>query len=362
MARLATAAAVFWICLAVTTLGAATTRPGLSPGVDRRVELLCIIFRLAGHPEYQRAKLTAYTREVDRHFAPFAQHAVVKLAQELRRTRGVSYDAPMSLAAQITDPPGLEEAVAFEPLPAGLDGRWRLEEVRRFLAEARDFARQSGFEAFFKDHQALYDLAAGRMSTTLEQHAHLEWFEAFFGARPDARFHLALGMLNGGNCYGARRVSEGQTDMYCILGVWTEDGQGQPAFPKSVLPTVIHEFGHSFVNPIVDQHLDQLESAGKKLFAQNEKIMRSQAYGQWQTVLRESVLRACVVRYRLAHDGMAAGAQEIAEQHARGFVWTGALAQRLAEYEQQRATYPTFESFMPRIVEFFEEWANRPAP
>jgi hypothetical protein len=40
--------------------------------------------------------------------------------------------------------------------------------------------------------------------------------------------------------------------MYAILGVWRVDADKQPTFDKSFLLTLVHEFAHSYVNPLVD--------------------------------------------------------------------------------------------------------------
>jgi acetone carboxylase gamma subunit len=40
-------------------------------------------------------------------------------------------------------------------------------------------------------------------------------------------------------------------------------------------------------------------------------------------------------------------------------VWTAELCKLLGEYEQQREKYPALESFMPRIVAFFEDYASK---
>ena len=350
LALLSLAAAV------LPALAAPATQPAITVSVDPRVELICIIFRLAGNPEYSRGKVDAYTRDVEQHFRPFANHAVVNHVRQLRRTRGVSFDAPMGLAVLLSDPPDLKEAVPLEPRPDELDLRWRPDEVRQFLVHARDFAKQSNFEAFFAARKGLYTESAGRMSETLARHARLDWFDQFFGRRPGVRFHLILGMLNGGSCYGARR---GETDLYCILGVWMCDADGLPRFDASVVPTVIHEFCHSYVNPLVYRHADALEPAGMKLFDRQKDAMRRQAYGNWKTMMLESLVRACVVRYCAANDGAVAAWKETQEQHARGFPWMNALAGRLTEYEKDRVKYPTLDDFMPRIKQFFEDHARK---
>src|ERR1039458_7430527 len=54
--------------------------------VDPRVELLSLIFRLAGNPEYNMARVKSYAEDAEKQFGKFRSHAVVTLAQELRGT------------------------------------------------------------------------------------------------------------------------------------------------------------------------------------------------------------------------------------------------------------------------------------
>jgi len=88
--------------------------------------------------------------------------------------------------------------------------------------------------------------------------------------------------------------------------------------------------------------------------------MRRQAYGSWQTMMRESLVRACEVRYGSDHDGQAR-ADQVANYHiSRGFHWTKVLAELLGRYQQQRDRYPTLDDFMPEIVRLFREYDGPP--
>jgi hypothetical protein len=196
------------------------------------------------------------------------------------------------------------------------------------------------------------------MRQTLSAHARVSWFDDFFGVRPRANFQLVLGMLNGGSCYGTRAVVGGSEELYCMLGVWQCDSQGLPEFPQSVMPTVIHEFAHSYANPLIDAHLEKLEPAGNELFARHQKSMERRAYKGGPTVLRESLVRACVVRYFHSVDGADAAKAEADEQVRRGFPWTSELSNVLADYEANRATYPTLDAFMPQIARFFDTYVQ----
>lgn len=335
-------------------------KPAVRVVVDPRVELVCIVFRLAGHPEYNRGRIQAYVDDVEKHFGPCRDYAVVKLARKLRKTRGVSFDACMSMAVHLSDAEKIDERVPFDPRPVGLDGRWVLPEAHEFLAELRKFALDSRFAEFFAHHRPLYETAEKRMQELLDAQAHLEWFPAYFGPRSGATFTVAIALLNGPSNYGARcLLPRGTEELYCILGAWETDTDGQPVFRTGVIETVVHEFCHSYTNAVIDRHETELKPAGEKLFAQVSAAMERQAYGQWKTMLYESLVRACTIRYLRRHQGLIAAWFKTLDDRGRQFRWIGDLASLLGEYEEQRDRYPTLESFAPRIVTFFNDQAEK---
>lgn len=342
--------------------------PEVEVRVDPRVELASVVFRLAGHPEYNQGKLERYVEETDDHFGPFRDHEAVRMARRLRRARGISYDACMSLAVHLDlddDGETFAERIPFDPRPDSLERRWTVGEARAFLAALNDFAAASDFRAFFDRHRDLYDAAEGRLAALLDESAHLEWFETFFGERPGGRFRLVLGLLNGPMNYGPHcRLDDGSEELYCILGAWESDAGGVPTYGAIALETVVHEFCHSYANAIVDAHFDALEESAGVLYEPVAEAMRRQAYANPKTMLYESLVRACVIRYLGRHGGGLAATRRALEDQMRGFRWIGALAALLAEYEDDRAAYPTLDDFAPRIVAFFEERAEdlRPAP
>ena len=123
-------------------------------GVDPRVELMSILFRLAGNPEYSQGQVPVYIQAIDRHFEPFKDHEAVKLARSSRETSGVSYDAVMSIALHVKDVESLAETTPFDRPDQDLDERWHGAEARSFLAAARKFVADTRFAEFLKSQQA----------------------------------------------------------------------------------------------------------------------------------------------------------------------------------------------------------------
>ncbi|MHC4591972.1 MAG: YhfC family glutamic-type intramembrane protease [Planctomycetota bacterium] len=330
--------------------------------VDPRVELMCVIFRLAGNQEYGKGRIASYDRDVDEHFEPHKDQPAVQLAAQLREKHGVSYDAVMSMAVHVSDAYEPREKVPFEPRPAGLDGRWDPDEAREFLDKARQFVQSTRFEEFFSSHRPLYEQTAARARDFLRKEVHLEWLRAYFNTVPNASYHVVPGMLNGPSNYGVRFTDGQNAEFYCVLGVVDADRRGVPRFPRHQRSTVVHEFCHSYANPVVDKHAERLRAAGETLFPRVESQLKRMAYGNWRTMMYESLVRACEVRYVAAHEGEALAQVAMWRHKAKGFPWIGGLSELLAEYEAKRDEYPTLETFFPRIVEFFNEYAESPPP
>jgi hypothetical protein len=337
--------------------------PPLRVQVDPRIELVSLIFYLAGNPEYGGGRVASYKQDAEKHFKPYDDHAVVKLARTLRNTRGVCFDAPMSMAVYLSDAEKLQERVPFDPRPDGLDGRWPLDGLRQFLGEGRKFAKESRFPEFLASHRPLYETIEARMKALLEKEAHLEWYDEFFGVRPQAAFLVVPSMLNGPSCYGAHcRLPHGKMEFYCILGVWQTDDQGLPVFSRGMLSTVVHEFCHSYANPIIDRNKAALQAAGEKIFPHVAAGLKRQAYGNWQTMMYESLVRACTIRHIRRYQGVVVAWTATQQEKSRQFVWMDGLVDLLGEYEAQRDRYPTLDKFAPRIVEFFNKYADSLTP
>ncbi len=338
------------------------SQPELRVAVDPRVELLSLLFRLAGNPEYNQGRVAPYTTDVEKQFRPFAEHAAVKLARELRQRQGVSYDACMAMAVHLSDANKPELRIPLKPWPEGLDRRWTPGSAERFASAARDFVKETSFQQFLTAHRSLYTTTEQRLRALMQKEGHLEWFSQFFGERPQAQFTLVPGLLNGGCCYGARFLNRnGPEELFAILGVWQTDAAGMPEFTAAMLGTVVHEFCHSYANLLVDRHASELREPGDKLYRTVSDQMQSQAYGNGETMLREYLVRACVIRYLREYQGADAAARAVEREKANGFAWIKGLVDLLGEYEAQRNQQQTLEKFAPRLVAFFKDTAERAA-
>ena len=329
---------------------------------DPRIELFSILFHLAGAPEYSSDKMPSYSKEVDEFFKGMRRHPAVGTTRQIRNKHNTGYFHPMNLAVNLTMPPELAERTPFDKAGHALGRRWPTEPTRSYLSEVRAFYREARVPEFLEKHAGLPEHAVKGLRDLLEREGDQKWLEQFFGAKASS-FAVVPALLNGGAQYAAKYLDgAGVQEAYAIVGVYKVDAGGLPRFDTSDADNVVHEFTHTLADRAVTAALPLLTTAGPALYGRVAGKMREQAYGEWQTMVYEAVVRAIVVRFIAAHRGEEAARAEIAAQESLGFSMTRALVALLSEYEASRATYPTFDDLTPRLAATLEDLAKSPAP
>ncbi|HPQ29891.1 MAG TPA: DUF4932 domain-containing protein [Desulfobacteraceae bacterium] len=346
----------FSLLLVALTLGATLfAQNGFldKPRVDERVELISIVYRLSGAREYNHNMYASYVDKIHKHYDPYKDHELIDFVKQLRETNGVSYDSPMFMAISLDD--NLDPLVPFTgniPEP-----RWGRDNALEFVRLLKDFYRETNSAEFFRSNEQTYQLASDRFAPVYEK-MDAAWYPAFYGQAPEEQFIIINALGNGGSNYGPQiRLQNGQRIVYAVMGTWKTDQEGDPLYTaEEYFPTLVHEFNHSFINHLIDNNRELFAASGEKIFEIVGSLMQQQAYGAWHMVFKESLVRAAVIKYMKDHDF---SPQEIANettaQLARGFFWIEDLVKELDIYSQQRATYPTLESYMPQMAKAFEQ-------
>lgn len=351
-------ATLFWVGFGVAC--AQKTQPvALTPRVDERVELLSILARLAGYDEYTEQQHKAYVTAIEQHFAPYKKHPAVAYMRRVRNQRSIGYDAVMNYAVQLDGAPNWMPLIPFaDQLP---DKRWTVEDATNLASLIQAFYRDAQCADFFRQQQTRYRQAESRFANVARQ-VDVPWFGRFYGQPPTQAFELVLGLGNGGGNFGPHfRQKNGTETVYAIMGTWSADSTGEAQYAAAnYLPTVIHEFNHSFANALIDSTLSQLQPAADTVYARVAEPMRRQAYGNARTMLYESLVRAGVVMYLQEHEPDGGAAREqLRKEQANSFVWTDTLVGLLQRYEANRNRCPTLASFMPEHTAFYQRLAPR---
>lgn len=333
------------------------------PKIDKRVELLSIVFRLAGNFEYNMDMFKNYVNDIHNYFDKYKDHPLIVFASNLRETRGVGFDAVMKMAIHINQPPELNPIIPFTSTVP--EPRWGKENAEKFIELLRQFYIDTSCEDFFKQHEMMYQIAQERFKIVYDNFD-VGWYNKFYGTAPKGSFNIIIGLGNGGGNFGVKIVyQDDKEDVYAIMGTWTSDSLGMPIYRlNGYLPTLIHEFNHSYVNHLIEANANLFENSGKILFEQVKDKMKKQAYPNWQIMMNEYLVRASVIRYLKSHNSSASDINnEIQTQIWNGFTWIKELVAALEFYENNRDEYPTLESYITMLASFYDDLTlNTKAP
>lgn len=325
--------------------------------VDKRVELVSIVFRLAEKREYSSTLFKLYTDRIESYFDKYKDHELITFTKSVLLKKGIGYDAVMEMAIRLDGDLNLLEDISNH----SLYGRWEKKDADRFIQLLKKFCEDTAFDSFYADNTELYAEVVKRFAPIYKQ-IDLNWFSDFYGEKPTDSFLIINGIGNGGCNYGlSLNYANGEKEIYAILGTWRTDNSGMPYYmTNEYLPTLIHEFNHSFVNHLTEKHKKTIKTGGKKIFKELKDKMSKQAYNHWKIMTDEAIVRAAVIKYMKDHNfDENVINNEINEQKERGFLWIEEFVSELENYDMQRAMYPTFNDYIPQLAETYKVYAKK---
>lgn len=332
----------------------------ITSSIDNRVEILSIVFRLAGNPEYNMKFAKTYISDIHDYFDKYKNDPIINFAKELHEQKNMGFSKVMFLAVrlQFTD----DHFTLIKESENGLKGKWEIADAVKFVKLLNEFYHVSHFDDFFNAHKQAYAQATNQFDhsiATFDQN----WYLDYYGDH-EVKYKLVIGLANGGANYGPSVHPIGENKLvYAIMGSWTFNEAGIPSYPEDVyLSYLIHEFNHSFVDHLIEDNADmerRLKPSGDILLNAKRAEMKLEGYEDWHSVINESLVRASVIRYMIDHKATDTEVQqEINKQIGKGFVWTKDLVDLLGEYEKSRSQYPSFKSFYRRLYSFFDSKAK----
>ena len=333
----------------------------IAPQIDKRVEILSIISRLAEYGEYNQKAAKKYISDIHSYFNGFKNDTLIRLAIKIRNELEIGFDAVMSMAVNLKLENG--KFSLQSNWKNDLDKRWTQKVTLPFVDLLNRFYLKTKAEIFFKNEASYYNYISKAFDEILTGF-HQQWYYDYYGIKPNEKFSIVIGCGNGGANYGVSITdSKLVRHVYAIMGSWSFDKNDNPIFnEESYLPTLIHEFNHSFINPLLtnNQRNTILKHSMQIILDTMSTEMKKQAYSNWETVFNESLVRASVIRYliRNSNGNPRIVENEIIDQTTRGFLWIKNLVDLLGVYEANRAKYPTIAEFYPRIISFFESTSD----
>ena len=321
---------------------------------------MSIICHLAGYPEYNTDMGGEYINEIDKYFSDYKKHQAVLMLDSLRRKNGIGYDAPMAFAINLQKNDDRFTIINDTILP---ERRWQGVDLEKVTDIFNEFYKDSEFSNFIESHKLFYEDICNLFDENVNSKFTQEWYNRFYGMPPVDDFKIVIGFTNGGGNYGPSvDKTKDNKEFYAIIG-YALNEKGEPYYlsdPDMYLNTLVHEFNHSFVNPLANnpKYKAEIEKAGHELLTLSRKVMRRNAYSNWESIINESLVRAAVILYLMENNtGEKEIRQSIIEEMSIGFYWMPEMVKCLQYYKNNRDTFPTFESYYPKIIEFFKKFS-----
>jgi hypothetical protein len=334
----------------------------LTPKADERVEIVSIVFRLAGAEEYSQDDNKKYVADINTYFEPYKNSEIIEFIKENRNKNGLGYDAVMSMALHLSFKN--KKFSLIKEKENSLDKRWEKVDKNQFVSLLNQFYKTTNFQQFFNNHSADYKKGENVYQATILSDFNQDWYSKFYGKKASEDYNIILGYGNGGGNYGIKTHPEKQKEtVNAVVGMSSFDKDGNAIFDKNEFqPLLIHEFNHSFINYILDMddNKSKLENSAKIIYELVKEDMESQAYTNWEIMINESLVRASVVRYMMDNKySQKEINEEISIQEKRKFLWIKDLVELLGKYDSNRKQYPTLESFYPEIISFYNQLAPK---
>jgi hypothetical protein len=318
--------------------------------VSETVELMGILSRTAGFQEFSNDLAGQYSKDTEAWFAQYREHPTIAYYKELRAKNGIAYDRVTNMAVHLEIEKGKVKLIGNRD---ELTGGWQNVDIDDFIKRLNRFYADSRFHEFFEQHQNFYSdflQAYDKNIISIKP----EWYSQFYnGAAPTEQFRIIIGFTYGTTNNGASRQLPGQPrEVFAVCGYCLNPQRGRPNFDSS-LP--LHEFNHSFVNPLLEKTENEkaMQEVGQKLFQLSQSTMEQQAYNDWQTVINESLVRAAVIVYMYENGfNQFVSSMLNVETMQNGFPWMLDVVSALRYYATHREKYPTLNDFYPEIARF----------
>ncbi len=322
----------------------------LNISVDPRMELLSSIQVLS--KKYRMIERGSdYANEMNIYFASLGNENAVKMTNELYERHGFCYDAPVNFMLHLSQVPELKQQIKNSDYLIGrAGGKKNLEKYRIAIQE---FAIISNFKTFWDNSKEFYQGIIDLTVSELDGQDLVKVIEDYFNETQNS-YNITLSPLFAGG-YGPRIPAEnGKYDIYSCMETTNEEN-GIPYVKLEYLMFYIwHEFGHSFVNPLTDKYIKEINSS-KKLLEPIFENMKNMAYGTWANCVNEHIIRAINVRLYEQNKSKKEAEKLLNGELGQKFIYIEPIIEKLKEFEKQRDEKNiTFSEFYPEFVALFD--------
>lgn len=324
--------------------------PELNITIDERIETIYTIafldnyFLINNHDNLYKSKL-------ENDFKALKNHKAVALFDTLSKKHGFNFNNVTDWVLQFGEFPELNK-VKEVINPDSFDESKGGYLIKKFKKEFISFNQDSLFQAYLIEVKALNKKVINQVKQSKSIQHLPAYLEKYYGSELGS-YNLILSPLVHSGGFNSKFIADGKIEVYAIIG---PNGEIEhiPYFEKEYLEMdmILHEFGHSFVNPLTEKFQKEIETIKEKYYNESlKKDGKAQAYGEWKYLFNELVIRAITIRIANEYFGTEKAKELLNYEKTIGFSLVENIVEILKEYENNRGKYPKFSEFYPILIE-----------
>lgn len=306
--------------------------------VCKNIELVETILYLAHQQNktYQSLNNTYYIQRIDQHFKDFERHEAVKITADLVENQNFVHGKPLRAALTI-------DAILTDANHI----------LFHWARAVKDFERRADFQRFFDGNKDYYDMISEKMKSMVSDDW-IRFIESYFKKQLGG-YHIFICPIYGNNGFMLDVPVKSSAYVVTCEPRYDEKGTLSWVSKDFFAKGMAHEFGHCFVNPVVEKHIDLLEQI-QPFFASHTNMPNF--YNVDYAVMNEYFVRAYAIRFMeiFKKDFPGFDMEQELRLQRESFIYIDRFVELLKSYEKDGRNFENFYlSALKDIGKFLEK-------
>lgn len=314
------------------------------------IELFTVVQMLAG--KYPMPNKSAYAKEAEAYFTPFANHPAVQYARQLK---GVYPDLP-ELGYCLDNFPAVRIHYPAQTDWYSLNGK---DSIQTYMRLCMQFFDDSRFWAFYQQHQADYAAWAQPVRARLASEGLVGKLDSLYRFRTKApEWTICLDPLNswGAHAITPKTLNPRYADRVVYNVGFFSSESTDTSVPNFSLDTesammVWHEGSHIYTNALQQRYKTDINKLAY-LFNRTDAGMKRNNIDDWAHCFDENLVRGVVIALFRQYQPAKEARKQAAREVVGDFQYAGDIADVIAARYSGPRTYQDFEQFFPEILAY----------
>ncbi len=319
--------------------------------IDERIETLYSVAYLSDYFLVNKHD-NIFKQRLNEICKPLKNHKAVHLLDSLSANYSFNYYRPIEWVLSFSQFSEFKKINDKDSISAGFNS-----EKRRLLSELKNellnFHKDSLYQKYLssvENYKAIV-LSALNSSKSIKQLP--GYLKEYYGKSLMSYNLIVSPFVHSGGFNIEIQNTNQNKEVYAVIG---PNGEVDfiPYFDKDYLEydMILHEFGHSFVNPLLDKYSEDIEQLSQQYYTDNLKYAgKQQGYSKWKYVFNELLVRATTICIVKKYISLEKAEELLMYEKSIGFGLVELFVMYLEDYENNRNQYKTFDDYYHKLIQ-----------